>query len=238
MDIVSQHFFSNHKSKVIILIFIFTMTSSCSMIPVNSKNDDMSFHAVAISTSNPLMVPVEIASELSAPFKSIQNKPQVNNVVMQSKAIPRQPATTEDAKNIIYQTKNGDTLMKISFEYYGNLYRWREIYRANRNLISNYNLLISGTNLQIKNVKSIFIHKIGSPYIINRNDTLIKISSLLYGNKNEWRLLWHNNPELIHDPNKIYAGLTMYYVPIIKKFGLRSQPLSKSLNRISANHKF
>lgn len=131
----------------------------------------------------------------------------------------RQPAASEssdiekksDGKNESYVVKKGDTLMKISFEKYGNVYRWREILNANKGKISNYNSLPPGMTLQIHGVHYVVIERNGHPYLIRLHDTLGKISHKVYGTNSFWRDLWKNNPQLIRDPNRIYAGFTLYY---------------------------
>ena len=120
-------------------------------------------------------------------------------------------------KKISYQVQHGDTLMKISFEKYGNVYRWREIYNINKDTIKNYNVLVPGTMLTILGVEYIVIEKNGKPYLIKKNDTLVKISKWLYGDSREWKSLWENNRQLIHNPDKIYADFTLYYQPKEKK---------------------
>ncbi len=112
-----------------------------------------------------------------------------------------------------YKVRSGDTLMKISFEKFGNIYRWREIYESNKSKIPNFNSLTAGTLLTIQGVEYIVIRKNGQPYLIRRGDTLVKISNNVYNTPTEWKGIWKNNPQLIKDPNKIYAGFTVYYVP-------------------------
>ncbi len=112
-----------------------------------------------------------------------------------------------------YTVKKEDTLMKISFEKYGNVYRWREIYNENKDRIPDYNQLVEGTILKVKGVEYVVIERNGLPYLIRRNDTLVKISRGLYNTPKRWKHLWDNNRQLIHDPNKIYAGFTLYYQP-------------------------
>lgn len=121
--------------------------------------------------------------------------------------------TASTGKTEDYTVKNGDTLMKISFAKYGNIYRWREIYESNQARISNFNSLVAGTVLTIQGVEYVVITKNGVPYLIRRGDTLGKISKSVYGVSEKWRSIWKNNPELIQNPNKIYAGFTLYYVP-------------------------
>lgn len=129
------------------------------------------------------------------------------------KMAKRRPSS-KSKKSDVYMVRDGDTLMKISFEKYGNVYRWREIYNANRSKIANYNRLEPGTVLNILGVEYIVIERNGQPYLIKKNDTLVKISRGLYGSSRYWKNLWDNNRQLIRDPNKIYAGFTLYYLPM------------------------
>ena len=115
-------------------------------------------------------------------------------------------------KDELYKVKSGDTLMKISFEKYGNIYRWKEIYFKNKDKIRNYNKLTTGTVLLIEGVEYVVLVREGKPYLIRRSDTLAKISKKIYGTTAGWKSLWKNNPELIRDPNRIYAGFTLYYL--------------------------
>lgn len=131
----------------------------------------------------------------------------------QFKSGPRNPAGTVLGKSLLqnYQIKPGDTLMKIAFSTYGDLMKWKDIFEKNKNLLSHYNLLIPGTMIVLESGDIFAVDKNGFPYLIKKYDTLIKISKNLYGTPNEWRSLWKNNPQLIQDPNKIYAGFTLYY---------------------------
>ncbi len=57
------------------------------------------------------------------------------------------------------------------------------------------------------------IERNGERYLIKRGDTLGTISGDVYGTRAKWKKLWENNRQLIKDPNKIYAGFSLYYVP-------------------------
>ena len=125
-----------------------------------------------------------------------------------------------------YVVKNGDTLMKISFAKYGNVYKWKNILNSNKDKIVDFNKLTAGTELTIEGDEYVVVEKNGRPYLIRKNDTLVKISNTVYGDIKKWPLLWKNNRQLIHDPNKIYAGFTLYYLDPedlkIKKAELKS----------------
>lgn len=113
-----------------------------------------------------------------------------------------------------YRAQSGDTLMKIAFETYGDLTRWKEIYDANRDVITDPNRIPKGLVLKLQMPSTpVVIEKNGERYQIKRGDTLGTISRDLYGTQGRWRDLWANNKQLIKDPNKIYAGFDLYYLP-------------------------
>jgi nucleoid-associated protein YgaU len=132
---------------------------------------------------------------------------------VKEKSTHRRRVASTGGKTVTYKVRSGDTLMKISFEKFGNIYRWREIYDSNKSRISNLNRLTAGTVLTIQGVEYLVIERNGTPYLIRRGDTLVKISKNVYDTPTEWKSIWKNNRQLIHDPNKIYAGFTLYYVP-------------------------
>jgi nucleoid-associated protein YgaU len=118
-----------------------------------------------------------------------------------------------------YTVKAGDTLMKISWEQYGTLFRWREIYESNKSRIADPNHVPPGTIIELpsegRNPAAAVEHN-GEQYLIVKGDTLGKISGKVYGTLEKWKKLWENNRQLIRDPNKIYAGFYLYYVPETK----------------------
>ena len=128
-------------------------------------------------------------------------------------APPAPPATTAASDSGSYTVQQGDTLMRIAFENYGDLYKWKSIYEANKDKISNPNAIPAGTVLKLdKKDSSVAIDRNGEKYLIVTGDTLGKISNKVYGTPNKWKTLWENNKQLIHDPNKIYAGFFLYYL--------------------------
>lgn len=113
-----------------------------------------------------------------------------------------------------YSVKHGDTLMKIAFEVYGDVYKWKDLFEANKDLIKDPNSISAGISLKIdKSSGSASSDKNGERYLIKKGDTLGKISNELYGTQSKWKEIWENNKQLIKNPNRIFAGFYLYYTP-------------------------
>lgn len=167
----------------------------------------------------------ETGTKQTAENKDIEKKdqtssPRSNQPVVQMrnhplsgrKAFSRKVASVGKGKGAEnYKIRRGDTLMKISFAKYGDIYRWREIFEANREVLKDYNRIPIGAVIVIHGVEFVVIEKNGEPYLIRRGDTLGRIAGQLYGDRTKWRVLWQNNRKLIRNPNRIYAGFTIYY---------------------------
>src|SRR5207237_906581 len=111
-----------------------------------------------------------------------------------------------------YTVQSGDTLMKIAFEHYGDLYKWRELFELNRDKITNPNAIPRGTVLKLNPQEGgVTISRNGEKYLIKRGDTLGTISRDVYGTSSKWKKIWQNNLQLIKDPNRIFAGFYLYY---------------------------
>jgi len=131
---------------------------------------------------------------------------------------PTEPAptaqqTASSGQTESYSVKSGDTLMKIAFETYGDVYKWKDIYNENKDQVQDPNVITEGTVLKLAKAESLVIDRNGERYLIKRGDTLGTISEALYGTKDRWKDLWANNKQLIHNPDKIFAGFYLYYVP-------------------------
>lgn len=132
--------------------------------------------------------------------------------------IPTPPAATPEPEpqatlsSSDYTVQVGDTLMKIAFETYGDLYQWKKIYEENKEKISNPNAITPGIVLKLESPSTaVSIDRNGDKYLIKRGDTLGTISEDVYGTKTKWRKIFENNKQLIHDPNRIFAGFYLYY---------------------------
>jgi nucleoid-associated protein YgaU len=108
-----------------------------------------------------------------------------------------------------YTVQKGDTLMQISFKLYGDFSKWKSIASLNPGA---ENALVAGDKIKVVKASEPFVWQpSGLPYLIQSGDTLGKISNDKYGTPKKWKNIYENNKPLIKDPNKIYAGFTIYY---------------------------
>ncbi len=112
-----------------------------------------------------------------------------------------------------YQVQKNETLMMIAFKLYGDYRKWHDLARLNRDRLGNSNRVAEGTNLRYEDYGTNFSwNPDGEPYLIKLGDTLSLISNNVYGTRSKWPSIWNNNKPLIRDPNRIYAGFTLYYL--------------------------
>ncbi len=142
-----------------------------------------------------------------------------------------------------YKVQPGETLMKIAFEQYGDLYQWRKILEANRDRITNPNSIARGTVLRLEKPSTpVSVAHNGDKYLIKNGDTLGTISDDVYGTNRKWRKLYENNRQLIKDPNRIFAGFHLYYVMTdqdrMEKEQIKGQPEVKPMPLAQLPFKF
>lgn len=115
-----------------------------------------------------------------------------------------------------YIVQKNETLMMVAFKLYGDYGKWRDI--ANRNSGSlKGSQLRAGMKLKYDLPSEAFEwNPQGNPHLIRTGDTLGKISTEVYGTQKKWKSLWDNNRPLIKDPNRIYAGFTIYWLELGK----------------------
>jgi nucleoid-associated protein YgaU len=112
----------------------------------------------------------------------------------------------------IYEVQKNETLMMVAFKLYGDYGRWKEIANHNQDSLKGKTSVMAGTKLKYRAPAQAFVwNPEGLPYLIKTGDTLGKISKNVYQTQKKWKIIWNNNRPLIKDPNKIFAGFTLYY---------------------------
>ncbi len=113
-----------------------------------------------------------------------------------------------------YTVQRNETLMMISYKLYGDYSRWKEIAAINAGKLNGGTIISEGMVLSYsENGAGFSASQNGEPYLIQWGDTLGKISNQVYGQTSRWKEIWDNNRPMIKDPNKIYTGFTLFYVP-------------------------
>jgi nucleoid-associated protein YgaU len=111
-----------------------------------------------------------------------------------------------------YVVERGDTLMLIAFKLYGDYERWRDILNANPGLSARS--ISAGSTIRYNMPSERFEwNPTGNPHLIQNGETLGTISSDKYGTSSRWRDIYNNNRPMIKNPNLIFAGFTLYYIP-------------------------
>jgi nucleoid-associated protein YgaU len=114
-----------------------------------------------------------------------------------------------------YKVARNETLMMIAFKIYGDYERWRELAKLNSDTLNGSYTINSGMNLRYNMPSETFSwNPDGNPYLIKVGDTLGTISTDTYGKNKFWKNIWDNNKPLIKNPNRIFAGFTIY-TPVI-----------------------
>lgn len=122
-----------------------------------------------------------------------------------------------------YTVQNGETLMIVAFKIYGDYSKWRDLARMNSGKLGSRYTVSAGTVLSYNPPAQPFQWSpTGNPYLIKTGDTLGTISTDTYGTTKHWRAIWKNNTPLIKDPNKIFAGFTIY-TPILDSRGVANE---------------
>ncbi len=168
------------------------------------------------TTAAPALAGNTPPAEMPASSPSFDAPPSMNETAAPTtekvaEAAPAPSAPVSGGGSELYEVKGGDTLMKIAFMVYGDVYQWRRILDANSDRISNPASLVKGTQLKVDNAPNEGYYNGYERYLIKSGDTLGVISGDVYGTKSKWKDLWKMNDGLVKDPNRIYAGFFLRY---------------------------
>lgn len=111
-----------------------------------------------------------------------------------------------------YTVQSGDTYMLIAFKLYGDYRKWKSVADMNPGVSSA--MLKPGQNINYDMPAQPFVwNPQGNPHLIQGGETLGTISNDKYGTAGRWRDIYNNNQPMIQDPNMIFAGFTLYWIP-------------------------
>lgn len=192
-------------------------TSLLEEAPVEPLAQEQTMTPTEEKVSDPLTTDPVVMENTQAPVEPVENnlKEEVMNEVSMTAAtssVGYKAKLTSTIGN--YKVKKGETLMMVSFNLYGDYKMWKEIKKLNEDSIGNDMIIKEGMVLNYYQPEEQFVwNPKGKPYLIQRGDTLVLISDKVYGNEKRWPEIYDNNKPLIQDPNVIFAGFTLYYIP-------------------------
>jgi nucleoid-associated protein YgaU len=171
---------------------------------------------VPTTPSGPAVAENTPPAEMPANSPSFDAPPSMNEsaapgTVAKEEHAPAPTAQAAGGGSELYEVRGGDTLMKIAFMVYGDVYQWRKILDANSDRITDPARLVKGTQLKVDNAANDSYYNGFEKYLIKSGDTLGLISGDIYGSKSKWKDLWKMNDGLVKDPNRIYAGFFLRY---------------------------
>ncbi|MBI3893398.1 MAG: LysM peptidoglycan-binding domain-containing protein [Candidatus Wallbacteria bacterium] len=114
-----------------------------------------------------------------------------------------------DSKNLVesttYTVKPGDTLYGIALQFFGDGFRWPDIFNANRDQIENPDLIFPGQVFKIPRGQKRDLPVQGT-YTVHAGDTLAGISQKVYGTPDRWQEIYAANADRIRDPSNLDEG--------------------------------
>ena len=217
--------------KNLLFLLLLSGFASCSMSSAPEQksistvaSEDSSNETLQLNEDDEVIV---LDQELQSEIKATEN----NQIIVEEdsifhdedsyKKINREIASVEKELYEIeygsYQVQKGDTLMLIAFKIYGDVSKWRSISVLNEEQLINEDIEVD-MNLRYEIPEDKFVWKpMGTPYIVKEDDSLSIISGTVYDSTKHWQYIWDNNRPLVKNPNLIFAGFTLYYLPIDEK---------------------
>jgi nucleoid-associated protein YgaU len=207
--------------KISFLLISLLILSSCSgsksaqKVDENSPDVELSNTDEEIGTDESASVENEGESALDTEENQVTSNDeeiQINDETSENQEIG-DPEAYQPGEQKQYVVQKNETLMLIAFKLYGDYGKWKNLVNQNPGLVREGNIVKAGTVLNYQAPASEFVWSpTGNPYLIKNGDTLGTISKDVYQTVSKWKLLWENNRPMIKDPNKIFAGFTLYYV--------------------------
>lgn len=123
-----------------------------------------------------------------------------------------QKGEEETEEERFYPVRKGDTLYSIAKMVYGDGKLWTEIWKANREVIGRPDALSAGVKLRLPCLKEKGVKE--ETYIVQRGDTLSRISRLHYGTSKFVNLIFKANRDRIREPDRLRVGMVLKIPPL------------------------
>ncbi len=212
------------KNKMIYVLMLLAMLSGCSNNDV--KNEEDASYDVEVSDSSDSDIDDDLdfvtdeksVEEVAAADESVTSEEPaaiVNEAVEETVAQSSSEVLENDSlmsATLDYVAQENDTLMFVAFKIYGDYDKWKELKALNPDL--KLSKIKKGDVIKYKEPTEKFVWAPkGNPYLIKQGDTLGLISLDVYKKEQRWKEIWDNNREMIKNPNLIFAGFVLHYIP-------------------------
>ena len=179
--------------------------------------DIVSVNTTEIKVEEQKIIPQKVPDEVVEIKEPNFNEYKKEIVTSKKTEIAEKPIIKDDSENYFpnrnqgqYQMQPGETLMMVAYKIYGDYRKWHELKELN-----NDKKIGMGSVITYKVPDKVFGWRpSGLPYLVKSGDTLGLISKDRYGTVKKWKAIYENNRPLIHSPNLIFAGFTIYYIPV------------------------
>lgn len=211
---------------LISLFIALTVLVSCSTKKEETETAELTKDSDFQIASEETDTSVSIVAEEVAPVDVAETNVAVEEVAPTdtpavSEAVTQYPVEKESEVEVVdvktteevleYSSVEGDTLMFIAFKIYGDYAKWKDIHSLNPKIKGK---IKEGTVVRYRAPLEKFIWEPkGLPHVIRSKDTLGLISKDKYGTEKRWKDIFDNNRPMIKNPNLIFAGFTLYYIP-------------------------
>jgi nucleoid-associated protein YgaU len=195
--------------KLLNLLLLVSLITTVSCSKGSKKDDATADSGDMMSSDADFIVDAENEELIMEDEPLVASEDNVEPIVLDESLASSDVQLTEDEGS--YTVKRGETLMMAAFNIYGDYRKWSNLRDLNGLRGSSVS---EGAVIRFKKPSTEFVwNPEGLPYLIKSGDSLVTVSKDKYGTANKWKLIYNNNRPLIKDPNLIFAGFTLYYIP-------------------------
>ena len=166
----------------------------------------------------------EIAEQEVEDVHVVQNTPSMEEIVVpEPEEEPQTSSYTASAEPVYYKVQSNDNLFKIAKKHYGDGQKWKKIFDANRDIMSDSNSLYIDQLLLIPDVsvenrpKESFITQVRGrldnersnnvdTHTVKAGDTLYRIAEEYYDDPGVWTKILEANEDTLEDAGSLKKG--------------------------------
>ena len=110
-----------------------------------------------------------------------------------------------EPESAFYTVKKGDSLSKIAKRFYGDAMKYKQIFEANRPMLSDPDKIYPGQNLRVPKLEGTYSSRLAT-YEVQSGDTLGKIAKSQLGDASKYMAIYEANDDILDSPDSIRVG--------------------------------